>query len=142
MIYVDLNMVRARKVDHPRDWKHCGFYELTAGKQRYRIVDLPEIIRFCGFDSFDEFRSVYLDRLEKKLPATTFDPVWSKSIAVGSKEFAERFKLELIKKAKTAFRVDKFSVSEMAAFYGNGNSYALKEIDNTLPLITDEHSPF
>jgi putative transposase len=139
MIYVDLNMVRARKVDHPRDWKHCGFYELTAGKQRYRIVDMPEIIRFCGFDSFTEFRTNYLNRLEKKLPATTFEPVWSKSIAVGSKDFAERFKLELIKKAKTAFRADRFSVSEMSALYSSGNHYALTEIDNSFPLVTDEN---
>jgi hypothetical protein len=132
-------MVRARKVDHPRDWKHCGFYELTAGKQRYRIVDLPEIIKFCGFDSFTEFRTNYLNRLEKKLPATTFEPVWSKSIAVGSKEFAERFKLKLIKKAKTAFQSDRFSVSEMSAPYSSGNHYALTEIDNSFPLVIDEN---
>ena len=139
MIYVDLNMVRARKVDHPQDWRHCGFYELTSGRQRYKIVDMPEIIRFCGFDSFDEFRANYLDRLEKKLRSTEYDPIWSNSIAVGSRDFAERFKLELTKRSKAAFKSDKFSIREMASAYNQSKFHALTEIDNTFPLILEEN---
>ena len=134
MIYVDLNMVRARKVDHPRDWRHCGFYELTSEKQRYRVVDLPEIISFCGFASFDEFMSEYLSRLDKKLPCASYESIWAKSVAIGSREFAERFRRALLQQSKTAFKPDKFAVSEIAAIYGKDAPHALLQFDNTFPL--------
>lgn len=36
--YVDLNMVRAGKVEHPSGWRWCGYDELMGMRQRYRIL--------------------------------------------------------------------------------------------------------
>jgi putative transposase len=37
--YVDLNMVRAGVVAHPREWTASGYHEIQGLRQRYRIVD-------------------------------------------------------------------------------------------------------
>ena len=42
--YVDLNMVRAGKVAHPRDWRWCGHDELIGKRKRYRIVDIDRLL--------------------------------------------------------------------------------------------------
>ncbi len=35
VVYVDLNMVRAGAVSHPRDWRWCGYHELSGSRRRY-----------------------------------------------------------------------------------------------------------
>lgn len=41
--YVNMNMVRAGKVSHPRQWRWCGYDELTGRRQRYRILDVQRL---------------------------------------------------------------------------------------------------
>ena len=38
--YVDMNMVRAGIVEHPRDWRWCGYDELVGIRKRYRLIDI------------------------------------------------------------------------------------------------------
>jgi putative transposase len=38
-VYVDLNMVRAGVVTHPRQWAAGGYHEIQGKRQRYLIVD-------------------------------------------------------------------------------------------------------
>ena len=46
MVYVDVNMVRAGVVTHPREWPWCGYQEISGARTRYCIVamDLDECI--------------------------------------------------------------------------------------------------
>jgi len=37
--YIDLNMVRAGAVEHPRYWEHGGYAELQSPSRRYKRVD-------------------------------------------------------------------------------------------------------
>jgi putative transposase len=39
IIYIDLNMVRAGAVPHPRDWEAAGYHEIRRPRGRYRIID-------------------------------------------------------------------------------------------------------
>lgn len=39
LVYIDLNMVRAGVVRHPRDWEAAGYHELQQARVKYRIVD-------------------------------------------------------------------------------------------------------
>lgn len=39
MAYIDLNMVRAGVVRHPRDWEAAGYHEIQRARETYRIVD-------------------------------------------------------------------------------------------------------
>jgi len=37
--YIDLNMVRAGVVSHPREWNWTGYEELVGERKRYRLID-------------------------------------------------------------------------------------------------------
>jgi putative transposase len=46
LVYIDLNIVRARVVAHPRDWGQSGYREIQNPPKRYGIIDLRELIKF------------------------------------------------------------------------------------------------
>jgi len=100
--YVDLNMVRAGVVNHPKEWINSGYNEIQNPKQRYNLLDLKRLPILFGFDSLHEFQkhhkiwiddAVKNDRLEK-------DSKWSESIAVGRKSYVEAVHKKLGIKAK------------------------------------------
>ena len=39
LVYIDLNMVRAKVVGHPSEWRFCGYNEILAPRQRYPLID-------------------------------------------------------------------------------------------------------
>ncbi len=97
MLYIDLNMVRAGKVKHPKEWGTSAFQELLHQKSRYQMIDHDKILELLNFRSFCEFKITYEDCLDKqlRLGKLTSDATWSKSIAVGSRAFVESFKDQL-----------------------------------------------
>ena len=40
LVYIDLNMIRARVVSHPSNWPHSGYREIQNPPKRYGIIDL------------------------------------------------------------------------------------------------------
>jgi putative transposase len=56
LVYIDLNMVRARVVNHPSKWAHSGFVEIQKPPKRYGIIDLGELSALCGFPESGNFR--------------------------------------------------------------------------------------
>ena len=44
MVYIDMNMVRAGVVNHPKDWPFCGYSETQNPRQRYAIIDYQRLI--------------------------------------------------------------------------------------------------
>jgi len=89
--YLDLNMVRAGKVEHPRDWRWCGYDELTGKRQRYRIVDQERLLGRTGFSAMSEFCGFYADSIERVLSEGRPERQawWTEAVAVGSEEFIE-----------------------------------------------------
>jgi putative transposase len=92
MRYIDLNMVRAGVVGHPVDWPWCGYQEITGLRQRYRILDLEELLRLGGMSDLGAFAEWYRAELGKALEAASArrEPHWTESIAVGSEGFVRR----------------------------------------------------
>ncbi len=91
--YVDLNMVRAGKVNHPADWRWCSYDELTARRKRYRIIDEDRLLSLTGYSSFPDFAAFYRKSIEDRLVAgTTREPCWTDAVAVGSAEFVDAAK--------------------------------------------------
>jgi putative transposase len=104
MTYIDMNMVRARVVGHPRDWPWCGYRELG------REVEVPRILRRRGFvvdtDALLEVmgapdvatlfarRSDWIDAAIRK-GRMEREAMWTESVAVGSEKFLEAFQSEL-----------------------------------------------
>lgn len=90
--YIDLNMVRAGAVAHPKEWSWCGCQELLGIKKRNRLVDVAELLYRVGDGiSLDGFRTEYSESLETALSVRDLnrDARWTESLAVGSRSFVE-----------------------------------------------------
>ncbi len=38
LVYIDLNMVRTGKIQHPAQWQYGGYNEIQCPKQRYSLL--------------------------------------------------------------------------------------------------------
>lgn len=54
LVYIDLNMVRAGGVNHPRDWPESGYSELVSQRQRYRVTDIPALMELLEINDNDQ----------------------------------------------------------------------------------------
>lgn len=92
IIYIDLNMVRAGVVGHPGAWPHGGYSEVRFPPKRYRIIDIPLLMKFCGVEEMQELQTQRRLWLEKELARGIQhrEEIWTRSIAVGSRAYIER----------------------------------------------------
>lgn len=89
LFYLDLNMVRAGVVDHPREWRFGGYHELAGNRERYRIVDVDLLLSLLPSPNLTTFRCWYERTLtqlclQDRLPR---EPHWSGAFAVGSRRW-------------------------------------------------------
>lgn len=90
LLYIDLNMVRAGVVAHPRDWRASGFHELCGKRQRYRVVDLDRLLLCLGMPEQESgFRAWYAATLERMIRERQLvrEGVWSEAAAIGSRRW-------------------------------------------------------
>jgi putative transposase len=93
LFYIDMNMVRAGAVKHPRDWRHGGHLELSGARQRYRIVNVARLLECLGrnADQLDAFRHWYELTLNDKLQSSyqVREPFWTEAFAIGDRDWVE-----------------------------------------------------
>jgi len=56
MLYIDMNMVRAGVVDHPSEWKDCGYKEVLTPKDRYVLIDHEALLSALKLPNQDALR--------------------------------------------------------------------------------------
>ncbi len=99
LVYIDLNMVRAGVVSHPRDWSESGYSELLSKRLRYRVTDIPALMELLEINDYDQLvvqRKEWIDQaLAAGMGDDLRDPRWPGGIAVGTYEFVESVQLEL-----------------------------------------------
>jgi len=102
MVYIDLNMVRAGVVGHPREWPHCGYNEICSSRRRYSLIHWSSLLRAVGDMDRDDLRQSYPDWIDERLKKWGLlrDGRWTESVAVGSKEFVEATKRALATRVK------------------------------------------
>jgi putative transposase len=110
MTYIDLNMVRAGEVKHPREWRWNGYDELVGTRAQHRVLDRSKILEVVGGGGgWEDFTRDYAAALEAALDRGGLrrEPWWTESIAVGSKEYvlgiAERAKKRMRLKVREAY---------------------------------------
>jgi putative transposase len=91
LAYIDLNMVRAGVVRHPREWPHCGYNEICSNRRRYGLIHWPSLLKAVGLENREELRVLYPQWIEERLKEWGLKRAgfWTESLAVGSKEFVD-----------------------------------------------------
>lgn len=89
MVYVDLNMVRAGAISHPRAWAWCGYQELTGRRRRYRVVCPQAVAALMQETTLPTLGAYYEDCIARGLASDAIRRVaqWTESIAVGSRAY-------------------------------------------------------
>ena len=97
LVYIDLNMVRARVVKHPAEWEASGYHEIQGPSPRYRIVDRAALADALGLEHVSRLAGVHAAWVEAALRAgeQNRQPEWTESLAVGRREFVEQIGNEL-----------------------------------------------
>jgi putative transposase len=103
LVYIDLNMVRAGVVDHPRDWSFGSYSEIFSSRQRYRLIDKPMLLKLLGISNHELLKSAYDTWIREKLSrgAIEREAKWTESIAVGGERFVVEIKERLGVRAVT-----------------------------------------
>lgn len=96
--YIDLNMVRAGAVRHPREWSWTAWGELTGERKRNRVIDLRILLMLLEEVDPARFRANYTADLGEQVARGTSvrDTSWTDSVAVGTPSFVERVREELL----------------------------------------------
>jgi putative transposase len=94
--YIDLNMVRAGVVEHPRQWPDAGYQEIQRPPQRYRIIDREALCGLLGTtdDTLAQLQNEWI-AAAVATGRTGREPQWSEAVAVGRRSFVERVQSEL-----------------------------------------------
>jgi REP element-mobilizing transposase RayT len=100
LIYIDLNMIRAGVVNHPREWDHGGWHEIIDPPRRYRIIARDRLRQLLDADEktlterYEHWTDDYIQQGTKQ------EQAWTEALAAGSAEFVEDIKTKLGVKAK------------------------------------------
>ncbi len=92
LVYINMNMVRAGAVTHPREWKWCSHDELLGQRQRYRILNRDRLLECLGAGNTESLAEWYEENLARRMQAGQMvrEAHWSESLAVGSQPFVMR----------------------------------------------------
>ena len=93
--YIDLNMVRADVVCHPREWEISGFHEIQSPRQRKGIIDHNTLCELVGISTVERLKHAHNDWVADALMKSRRDPVWTESVAVGDEYFLANLKTQL-----------------------------------------------
>ena len=100
LTYIDLNMVRAGVVEHPRDWPEAGYGEIQAPRARYRIIDRVALCELVGVAD-EQLAERQNEWIAARLGRSDREPHWSEAVAVGRRSFVERIREELGTRARS-----------------------------------------
>ena len=97
MNYIDMNMVRAGEVRHPRMWRCSGYFESLSPLRRAGRLDHAAVVRILRFDNKAVLQKARDTWIEQKLESADLsrEAYWSDSLPVGDLPFALKMKRAL-----------------------------------------------
>jgi len=122
LVYIDLNMVRAGAANHPSEWPFNGYNEIQEPKRENVLINYKKLTSLLGFDSYDDVIKYHKRWVDDYLGngKNIRDEKWTRSIAVGNKDFVERVKalMGALAKGRQSIEVgDSYQLREPAAVY-------------------------
>lgn len=87
--YIDLNMVRAGAVDHPDNWRWCGYDELTGQRKRYRLLDTTRLAQSLNLNDETDLARIHEEGINELIALDTLkrESIWTEALAVGQQDF-------------------------------------------------------
>jgi putative transposase len=127
LCYIELNMVRAGVVAHPREWPWVGYHEITGERRRYRLSDVERWSWRVGTDDVGEVSAHLESALVQGIAKgrVNREPMRTESLALGSAGFVEKIKPLILSRQETEViqEADGMSVlRESPAPYGRENT--------------------
>ena len=98
MVYVDMNMVRAGVVGHPKEWPFSGYNEIQEPRLRYSVIDYDSLLEVFDCASMADFSEMYRSWVEEAIEKSNClrrQSYWTESLAVGSAAFVTKTREEL-----------------------------------------------
>lgn len=95
LVYIDLNMVRAGAVGHPRGWEVSGYHDIQQPRRRKAIIDHDALYRLTGMSSCGELQRTHLEWIDDAIGRSKRDPAWTESVGVGDEKFLTNLKADL-----------------------------------------------
>jgi len=92
LVYIDLNMVRAGAVNHPREWPYSGYHEILVKPLKFGLINESALMELLKMKSLSELRASYSAWIEGRLEKGSIEreAVWTENVAVGSEAFVRR----------------------------------------------------
>jgi len=97
MVYIDLNMVRAGAVEHPGDWRECGFYEIQNPRKRGRRIDYRTLQHLTHTADLEDLQFKHRRWVSTDIEVGELnrEDQWTRKRVVGAAEFERNFKQSL-----------------------------------------------
>ncbi len=138
MVYIDMNMVRTGTVSHPLEWEFCGYNEIQIPRKRYALINYKKLTELLHSRSIEDFKDTYNGWIEEALRIDRHvrESKWTRSVAVGGKEFVEKTKDRLGYRAegrKVVKSGEDYQLCERQASYiaNSGHKKVTLSNDNT-----------
>ena len=107
LTYIDLNMVRARAVGHPREWEVSGYNEIQHPPRRRRIIDFLTLFRLVGAETHAELASMQEASMLAEIGKSRRVAAWTESVAVGDEAYLQQLKVDLrLRSAKRKIEIE------------------------------------
>jgi putative transposase len=127
LTYIDMNMVRAGVVAHPREWPYCGYGELIRPHDRPRgklvdLVDTGALMTLVGARDIGELAAMRANWIDQALRKGKIEreAIWTESVAVGSRAFLQKIQARLGLKLRASQFAEAETVDEMIVDHARG----------------------
>ena len=90
MLMLDLHMVATDQVNHPAEWEHSGWHELTGIKKRNRVISVAHAMGALGDEeNVEKLRTDYIRVIENCCLNKSLGclETWTNALAMGSSEW-------------------------------------------------------
>jgi len=97
IVYIDLNMVRAGVVSHPKDWAFGGYNNIQSPRRKCILINYERLAVLSGCSSYASFQKLHKNLVNDALETGKIrrEARWTQSIAVGEKRFVNDIKKRL-----------------------------------------------
>jgi len=92
LFYIDMNMVRAGVVKHPRQWKWSGHHELTGMRKRYCVLNIEKLLSKLECFDYYSFLKWYTGTIDGILlkEKQQREAFWTESKCIGDEFFVKK----------------------------------------------------